>query len=202
MATKRMKSEERRRQIVDVTLRVVAAHGVQGTSTKRIAAAAGVSEATLYKHFASRAEILEAALDAVYEHVYELIERAQGADMRARLQAIAEGHRRNLASPGGGFAVQLFEFVAAPPESGLREPLGHKQLVAVQMIAAIVEQGRADGSVAQHIDPTVAAWHLVSVFWLRDVAYLMGLAEPATAGSASLLDTVLDSVCGDVAAVR
>ncbi|HEY5527833.1 MAG TPA: TetR/AcrR family transcriptional regulator, partial [Thermoleophilia bacterium] len=53
----RMTGAERKRQIVMVTLDLVATHGVPGTTTARIASAAGVSEKTLYKHFASRKEM-------------------------------------------------------------------------------------------------------------------------------------------------
>ncbi len=197
MAKVRLSAGDRRRQIVEVTLGIVAEHGVQGTSTRRIAAAAGVSEATLYRHFESRNEILEAALDAVYERVFEIIERADGRDAFARLRAIAASHQMTLSSDEARFALPLFEFIAAPPDAGLRGPLGRKQLHAVEMIAAIVADGVDEGIVAAGADASETAWALVSVFWLRDITYLMGLAGPAEAGSASLLERILASISAD-----
>ena len=190
----RLRAEERRRQIIEVTLGVVAEFGVQGTTTRRIAAAAGVSEATLYKHFASRNDILKAALDAVYGRIFEVIDQASGPDALARLRQVAAAHQLTLSSDDAGFALPLFEFVAAPPEADLREALGRKQLRAVEAIADIVTQGIDDGVVAADADPGEIAWALISVFWLRDVAHLMGLAEPAAAGSASLLDRILEAI--------
>ena len=194
MASVRLGKGERKTQIVEVTLQLIAAHGVQGTSTKRIAAAAGVSEATLYKHFASRNEIFLAALDAVYWQVFEIIDSSSGADAPARLRDIAAGHLRRLSSQNAGFVFPLFEFVAAPPEAGLREPLGARQRQAAEAIAAIVRGGKDEGSVGDGVDPEQAAWCLVGVFWMRDVAYLMGLGDDVWQGSTALLETVLGSI--------
>lgn len=194
MAATRLTGEERRRQIIAVTLPLIAAHGVQDTSTRRIAAAAGVSEATLYRHFASRNDIFLAALDAVYEEVFAIIDSATGPDAPARLRAIAAGHQQRLTSQNADFVFPLFEFVAAPPEAGLRGPLGERQLRAVAAIAAIVAEGKTAGSIGAGVDPEQAAWQLVGVFWLRDVSFLMGIGDSAAQGSSRLLDVVLESI--------
>jgi AcrR family transcriptional regulator len=194
VAAQRLTGEQRRAQIVAVTLQLISDHGVQGTSTKRIAAAAGVSEATLYRHFASRNDIFLAALDAVYERVYELIDSSQGPDAVARLWAIGRGHLELHSSQHADFVFPLFEFIAAPPELGLRATLGRKQVRAVAAIAAIVAGGIADGSVLADVDPQRAAWELISVFWLRDVAYLMDLGHSVYEGSSVLMDTILQSI--------
>lgn len=197
MAVHRLSGEERRRQIVAVTLEVIATHGVAAASTKRIAAAAGVSEATLYKHFASRQEIFVAALDEVYEHVYELIDSSRGADAVERLRAVGRGHLELLSSRSADFVFPLFEFVAAPPGMGLRGPLAEKQSKAVRALAAIIVQGQHAGAIRRDADPEQAAWELIGVFWLRDVSYLMGLEEPVFRSSSVLLDTVLESIASD-----
>ena len=194
MAASRLTGEERKTQIVAVTLRLISAHGVQGTSTRRIAAAAGVSEAMLYRHFASRNEIFLAALDSVYERVYELIESSRGEDAVARLRSIGQGHLALHSTRNVDFVFPLFEFIAAPPEAGLRAPLGQKQVRAVTEIAAIVEAGKAAGSIRADVDAKEAAWQLVGVFWLRDVAYLMDLGRSVYEGSIILMDTILRSI--------
>jgi AcrR family transcriptional regulator len=194
VTAQRLTGGERKAQIVEVTLQLISAHGVQGTSTKRIAAAAGVSEATLYRHFASRNDIFLAALDDVYERVYDLIDSSEGPDAVARLGAIGRGHLELHSSQHADFVFPLFEFIAAPPELGLRVTLGRKQARAVTAIAAIVAGGIADGSVRGDVDPERAAWELISVFWLRDVAYLMDLGRSVYEGSSVLMDTILHSI--------
>lgn len=59
----RMKGEERRTQILEVAIRLFAKQGFSGTTTKKIAEAAGVSEAMVFKHFATKVELYHAILD-------------------------------------------------------------------------------------------------------------------------------------------
>src|ERR687897_3035073 len=60
----RLTSEERRQAIVDAVKGVFAEKGFDGTTTRELANAAGVSEALLYKHFPSKESLYAAMLDA------------------------------------------------------------------------------------------------------------------------------------------
>ena len=55
--------EDRRRQLLRVAVESFARNGFSGTKTKDIAAAAGVSEAILFRHFASKEDLYHAILD-------------------------------------------------------------------------------------------------------------------------------------------
>ncbi len=57
----RLSADERKKQIADAAVRVFSRKGFQGTKTREIAAAAGVSEATVFKHFKSK--------DDLYKHI-------------------------------------------------------------------------------------------------------------------------------------
>jgi TetR/AcrR family transcriptional regulator len=59
----RMPGEDRRRQLLRVAIESFARNGFSGTKTKDIAAAAGVSEAILFRHFASKEDLYHAILD-------------------------------------------------------------------------------------------------------------------------------------------
>src|SRR3982751_4135833 len=59
----RMAGDERREQILDVAMRVFSERGFRGTTTKEIATAAGVSEAMVFRHFATKQELYSAILD-------------------------------------------------------------------------------------------------------------------------------------------
>ncbi len=59
----RMPGEDRRRQLLRVAVESFARNGFSGTKTKDIAAAAGVSEAILFRHFASKEDLYHAILD-------------------------------------------------------------------------------------------------------------------------------------------
>ena len=57
-----MTGDERREQIIRTAVEVFSKHGFSGTTTKRIAEAAGISEAIIFRHFASKDELYEAIL--------------------------------------------------------------------------------------------------------------------------------------------
>ena len=59
----RMAGDERRQQILGVAMRLFSQHGFRGTTTKEIAQAAGVSEAMVFRHFATKQELYSAILD-------------------------------------------------------------------------------------------------------------------------------------------
>src|SRR6516164_3663299 len=60
----RLSAEERKHAIVDAVRGVFADKGFDGTTTRELARAAGVSEALLYKHFPSKESLYAAMLDA------------------------------------------------------------------------------------------------------------------------------------------
>lgn len=59
----RMAGEERRLQILAVAVSLFSERGFRGTTTKEIAQAAGVSEAMVFRHFATKQELYAAILD-------------------------------------------------------------------------------------------------------------------------------------------
>ena len=69
--TVRQPTEERRRQIADAALKVIAERGLGRFTIQAIAAEIGVTDATLFRHFASKEDIVLAALDRVEERLFE-----------------------------------------------------------------------------------------------------------------------------------
>lgn len=59
----RMAGEERRLQLLAVAVSLFSERGFRGTTTKEIAQAAGVSEAMVFRHFATKEELYAAILD-------------------------------------------------------------------------------------------------------------------------------------------
>ncbi|MBO0800867.1 MAG: helix-turn-helix transcriptional regulator, partial [Blastocatellia bacterium] len=50
----RMAAEDRRQQILEVAVKLFSQKGFRGTTTKEIALAAGVNEAIIFRHFATK----------------------------------------------------------------------------------------------------------------------------------------------------
>ena len=59
----RMTAEDRKLQILRVAVRLFSRKGFGGTTTKEIAQAAGVSEAMVFRHYATKEELYSAILD-------------------------------------------------------------------------------------------------------------------------------------------
>lgn len=58
-----MPGDERRQQILETAVRLFSENGFRGTTTKQIAAAAGISEAMVFRHFSNKEELYAAILE-------------------------------------------------------------------------------------------------------------------------------------------
>ncbi len=63
---RRQQAEQRRAQLIDTALGVFAEKGVEGTTVKDLAEAAGVAQGLLYHYFRSKEDLLRAALERHY----------------------------------------------------------------------------------------------------------------------------------------
>ncbi len=90
-----MAGEDRRRQILEVAIELFSKRGFGGTTTKQIADAAGVSEAIIFRHFATKQDLYSAILDfqaqEMGRHVWieEVREIAEQEDDKRLFRAIA-----------------------------------------------------------------------------------------------------------------
>ncbi len=91
----RMTAAERKAQIADVAIALFGRKGFSGTTTKAIADAAGISEATIFKHFPSKTDLYAEAFrrrtEAGTEWLVErLQEHAERQDDMAVVRTLAE----------------------------------------------------------------------------------------------------------------
>jgi len=153
-----------------------------------------VTTPALYAHFRNRREILLASLDVLMEHRTSLHREVPNGNALDRLRTI-EGRHSQLLGRDDRSVLALFEFIAAPPEEGLRETLGQKHLVLIHQIADLIRQAKQEGSVRPEVDPLQTAWMLVSRAWTEDIAHLMGIShEWNETRSLRMLDFILDSI--------
>ncbi len=79
-----MTGAERRAAIVQAAIRRFAMHGFRGTTTRELAAAAGVSEPVLYQHFATKRDLYTAIVDQLIAQAHERFdERAKQLEPEA-----------------------------------------------------------------------------------------------------------------------
>jgi TetR/AcrR family fatty acid metabolism transcriptional regulator len=94
----RARLEQREADIIEAATRLFASDGFHATSTRRIAAAAGVSEGTVFNYFNTKNALLLAILDDFYARLTETaregVEKVMGT--RERLLFLATNHLRQL----------------------------------------------------------------------------------------------------------
>jgi TetR/AcrR family transcriptional regulator len=104
--TLRLPASDRRRQLVETALDFFSRKGFGGTTTKEIAAAAGVTEAIIFRHFPTKQDLYNAVLDHRHDsgRLTECIEQWKTCMdrnddeglVRAIVEGVMEGYRRNL----------------------------------------------------------------------------------------------------------
>jgi len=172
----RMSTEARKQEIVRATLETIAEHGVQGATVSRIAKGAGITSAALYSHFENRQAILLAALDVVYDQVFDSFRSSTSSDPIRRLREICANHAGKVLNQDQTSHAHLFlEFVASAPEEGLREALREKELATASYLASIVEELERQGGLPADVDPELIAWLIAAWAWTGDVASSMGV---------------------------
>ncbi len=86
---------QRRKDLIEATITVIATHGYAGTTVSRVAKQAEVSAGLMNFHFASKDMLFQAVfehLDAEFEIVWREHLAAAAADPWARLQAMVEAY--------------------------------------------------------------------------------------------------------------
>lgn len=184
--THRMTAEARKRQIAEVALDLIQKYGLQGVTMARIAAAAGIRQASLYTHFESRHAILLAALDLIYERIYASRMTGSKENTLERLREICDHHVELWAGQGEKHhAHLLLEFIAGAPGEGLRETLAAKHLDTLNEFIQIVERGKQEGKIPQHVNSEQVAWFITGFAFAGDVSQTMGFKrflDPEIAG--------------------
>ncbi len=93
-ARKRPKPGERREQILQALAAMLEKPGAERITTASLAAHLLVSEAALYRHFASKAQMFEGLIDFVEQSVFTLVQQIVGRDVPDASQPSADGARQ------------------------------------------------------------------------------------------------------------
>ena len=87
VARKRPQPGERRNQILETLARLLEKPGAERITTAVRAAELGVSEAALYRHFASKAQMFEALIDFIEQSIFGLINQIAEREAEPHLRA-------------------------------------------------------------------------------------------------------------------
>lgn len=136
-ARRRMRAEDRREQILDITHGIVDAEGFHAATPSRIADAAGITRPVLYQQFGDLGGLFVALIDREAERagaqfVAAISEPDPGADADPFVRAF-DGALRAVDSHPATWRLFLLPPEGAPPE--LHRRIAHSQEQVVQYLA-------------------------------------------------------------------
>jgi AcrR family transcriptional regulator len=162
-AKARLPGPERRHQIIEAAADLFARNGFRGTTTREVAAAAGVSEAVVFKHFPTKEELYAAIIEAkarTQEVLGGALAAATREDDAAVLRTLArEMIARMQADPT---LMRLLLFSALEGHS-LSEIFFRSRVLQVdEFLCGYISQRVAAGAF-RPVDPGLAAWNFMGM---------------------------------------
>ncbi|MGW0638975.1 TetR/AcrR family transcriptional regulator [Nocardia salmonicida] len=170
---------ERRTQILEAAVRVIAQDGIRGLRVDKLATAAGVSTALIYYHFKDRAGVLDAALEHINHRAQRYtdhgLDAAQPRDrventLLLELQHTDEVRETSIAW-GELRASAVFN-------THLRQPLDESTHSWNNDIETLIRDGQQTGALSAGIDAAASAERLTTL--------VEGLSERWHSGSLTL----------------
>jgi AcrR family transcriptional regulator len=165
---------ERQREIVDVTVKLLADYGIEGTSISRIADAVGMSKGALYYHFPNHMALISAAMDAIDETATDWITKPTGENAPARLLAIGQAHTKWTISARNTFLRPFYQLVASSREDNLTAAISAKRQVYFDRLVAYADEGKREGTIRSDVDSREIAWAILLHARGEDIAFLQG----------------------------
>ncbi|SFC72029.1 transcriptional regulator, TetR family [Nocardioides terrae] len=136
-----------RARLIEAAVRAFGAKGFHGTTTRDIAAAAGMSPAAVYVHHRSKEELLHVISRDGHRTTLDLVRRAGAAGSAAtpseRLAAIAREFGRHHAQGHTWARIVNYELEALSPDH--REEIRALRIAIEQEVRAVIEDGIASG---------------------------------------------------------
>ena len=168
----------RQSQILDAAERVFAARGYHGATTREIAAAADLSEGTLYNYFANKRDLFLALLHSRTDELIQAIAGVRADSVEEALVQVLAGQFNRMRTH--------HQFRLFLQEARLDPDLNHH--LATDILPRISREidrqmsGLMDAGIMRQVHPEIANWTLMGA--------VVGLALFAELGAAPALDTV------------
>lgn len=168
------KTERTRHRLLTVALELFAEHGYDGTSVGQIAARAGVTEMTFFRHFPTKEQVL---LDDPYDPLIAAAIADQPRSLRP-LPRTVRGVRSawsQLAEPEGELVRRRVRIVAGSPAlraAAWRDNEKTEQLMVDQLVADGTEPLRARAAAGAVLAAIMAALYA----WARDDDHTLSAA--------------------------
>lgn len=168
MGKAKIKTEVRQEQIAEAALQVIGMYGFKGLSMARIARELDLAPSALYRHYAGKEEVIDAAVDVIGLRLQTMVATVREARLPA-LESLRELLRRHI--------LLAQEFIAIPrllfsDQVWIGNPGRKARLYGIissylNEVAMFIQAAQREGAIRRDLDP-----YTVSVMYL-------GLFQPA-----------------------
>lgn len=138
-------AEERKNEILDAAERLFGIKGFDGTSTGEILDAVGIARGTLYYHFKSKEEILDAMISRM---TFRLVEKAESVAAQKNVPVLQRFVMMMLSLNVGGdsFGQELLKQMHKPQNALMHQKMEKSMLSGlVPVIAGLINEGIEQG---------------------------------------------------------
>jgi AcrR family transcriptional regulator len=159
----RLPAEERRRLIIDAAAELFSKHGLKGTTTREVAKVVGVSEATVFKHFATKEQLYAAIIEtkAQTQQVLGVIgPLADARDDAALLRTLAtELIERTQSDP----TLMRLMFYSALEGHALADLFFRRRVLTLDVFLGRYIADRIAAGAFRPADPLQTAWNFIGM---------------------------------------
>ncbi|MET7617905.1 TetR family transcriptional regulator [Streptomyces sp. NPDC005408] len=189
----RMPSAERRRQLIEAAIRAMTRDGVSRTTTRSIAAEAGVSLSVFHYCFDSKQSLLESVITAITDHYVTVVKEAirPKATLRETIRAGFQAYWDHVsANPGEHMLTyELTQYALRQP--GFEHLARRQYELYSDTYTELIEQLRDSMKFELRVEVPVLARYLAA---MTDGLTLNFLVLGDDTVAAGILDTIADQV--------
>ena len=137
-------AEERKNEILDVAERLFGTKGFDNTSTSDILNEVGIARGTLYYHFKSKEDILDAMIDRM---TGRLVEKAAALLAKKEIPVLKRLTMMMTAlNVNGSLGQEIMEQVHKPQNALMHQKMQSRLLAAVNpLVSSLIEEGMREG---------------------------------------------------------
>jgi len=177
----RLSAEKRRKQILKCAVTVFARSNYSKARVADIAAEAGISEATIYKHFPSKKSIFIEILQDMAERMISRLRQAGGGEedaLRAIRTMTRTFHGLIVAHPDE-VKVQ-FQAISEIDDAAILDRLRRDHEDYMRFIRSVIEKGVDQGSIRKDVDADALVLLLDAVGMFIELMKLLSFEERLT----------------------
>lgn len=160
---RRVPGKERRQLIIEAAAKLFSRHGFRGTTTREIARAVGVSEATVFKHFSTKEELYTAIIEAKTQAQQVLGIVGPLADARDDVALLRTLASELIARTQSDPTLMRLLFFSALEGHALADLFFRRRVQAIDDFLGRYIADRVASGAFRPVDPLQTAWNFIGM---------------------------------------